>query len=326
MEKEIVITGVAGFIGYAVAKRLLDLGYTVVGIDNLNDYYDVSLKEYRLKILRYYADKFIFYKKDIADKKALDTIFNSHKPQKILHLAAQAGVRYSIENPDVYITTNLNGFANILEIARQYNLPMVFASSSSVYGNNSANDFKEEDDTSKAISLYAATKKANEVMAHSYAHLFKIPLIGLRFFTVYGPWGRPDMALFKFTKNILEGKKIDVYNNGEMFRDFTYIDDIVDGILQALNYDMSSYDKPFELFNLGCGNPRKLIDFIKFIELYCDKEANMNLMPIQPGDVLKTSANIDKARSILKFNPKIKIEDGLHHFVEWYKQFYKQKI
>ena len=323
MKKTIVITGVAGFIGYSLAKRLLDLGYKVIGIDNINEYYDPKLKEYRLKILGYYGPSFVFYKEDIINKSALSEIFTTHKPDKIVHLAAQAGVRYSITNPDVYISTNLNGFANILEVARNHFVPLIFASSSSVYGDNPKESFNEEEDTSKAISLYAATKKANEVMAHSYAHLFKLPVIGLRFFTVYGPWGRPDMALFKFTKKILEGDPIDVYNNGEMYRDFTYIDDIVDGILASISYNMDSFEKPYEIFNLGCGNTRKLIDFIKFIELYCDKDANINFMPMQPGDVLKTSADITKAKKLLKFDPKIGIEDGLRRFVEWYKSFYK---
>jgi len=323
MKKVILITGVAGFIGYSVAKRLLDLGYKVIGIDNINDYYDVSLKEYRLKILNYYGDSFCFYKIDISNKSSLSDIFIAHRPEKIIHLAAQAGVRYSITNPEVYISTNIVGFANILEIARNQFIPMIYASSSSVYGNdNLADCFGENHETSKAISLYAATKKSNEVMAYSYASLFKLPLIGLRFFTVYGPLGRPDMALFKFTKNILSGEKIDVYNNGEMYRDFTYIDDIVDGVLSSINFDLSSYEIPHEIFNLGCGNTRKLIDFVKFIELYCDKEADINPMPLQAGDVLKTSADISKAKRLLNFNPKINIEDGLQRFVQWFKTFY----
>jgi len=290
----------------------------------VNDYYDVSLKEYRLKILEYYGDRFIFYKTDIANKPALTEIFTAHNPEKIIHLAAQAGVRYSIINPDAYVSTNICGFSNMLEISRNTNTPMVFASSSSVYGNNTSDSFKEEHDTSKAISLYAATKKANEVMAHSYAHLFKVPLIGLRFFTVYGPWGRPDMALYKFTKKIINDEEIDVYNHGEMYRDFTYISDVVDGILATLNFSLDAYETPYEIINLGCGNSRKLIDFVRFIEMYCDKEAKIRYKPLQPGDVLKTSADISKAKRLLGFNPKISMEDGLQRFVEWYKSFYKE--
>ena len=321
MKKEIVITGVAGFIGYSVAKRLLDLGYTIIGIDNLSDYYDVSLKEYRLKILKYYGDNFIFYKKDISNMESMRTIFSLHDPDKIINFAAQSGVRYSIDHPENYISTNLCGFANILEMARMRKTPLIYASSSDVYGNSVTPSFCETEDTSKAVSLYAASKKANEVMAHSYSHLFEIPTIGLRFFTVYGPWGRPDMALFKFTQKILNGEQIDVYNNGEMYRDFTFIDDIVNGVLSALSYDMNAYEKPYEIFNLGCGNTRKLIDFVKFIELYCEKEADINYMPLQPGEVLKTSADISKAKRLLNFNPKIGIEDGVLRFIEWFKGY-----
>lgn len=320
--KKIAITGCAGFIGYSLSKKLLDLGYKIIGIDNLNNYYDINLKESRLKILRNYGDNFIFYKEDISNKVPLSLIYSENMPDTTIHLAAQAGVRYSIDNPEVYIETNLTGFGNILELTRTFKTPLIYASSSSVYGDNNLPVFNEEQDTSKAISLYAATKKANEVMAYSYSHLFKIPTIGLRFFTVYGPWGRPDMALFKFTKKILSGEEIDVYNHGEMYRDFTYVDDIVTGIISSMKYDMSSYKTPYEIFNLGCGNTRRLIDFVKIIEKYCSKEAKINFMPLQKGDVLKTSADISKAQKLLNFNPKINIEEGLFNFVEWYRNFY----
>jgi len=323
MKKVVMITGVAGFIGYSLAKKLLDLGHTIVGIDNINDYYDVTLKEHRLKMLECYKDKFFFYKVDIANKAALNEVCACHNPEKIIHLAAQAGVRYSLINPSIYITSNLCGFGNILEIARSYNTPLIYASSSSVYGDNNSTSFNEQHNTSEAVSLYAATKKANEVMAHSYSHLFKLPTIGLRFFTVYGPLGRPDMAIYKFTKNILENKQIDVYNNGEMYRDFTYIDDIVDGILATMSYNFLDLEKPYEIFNLGCGNTRKLIDFVKLIEKYCGKKANINFEPLQSGDVLKTSADISKAKKLLNFNPKINIEEGLYRFVEWFKNYYR---
>jgi len=325
MKKEIVITGVAGFIGYSVAKRLLDLGYTIIGIDNLNDYYDVSLKEYRLKILRYYKDKFVFYKEDIINKPAMEVIFTTHDPEKVLHLAAQAGVRYSITNPEVYIDTNLVGFSNILELTRNRAIPLVYASSSSVYGSNTEELCSERHDTSNPVSLYGATKKANEVMAHSYSHLYKLPTIGLRFFTVYGPWGRPDMALQKFTRNILAGEQIDVYNNGEMYRDFTFINDIVDGVLAALGYDISTRTLPYDIFNLGCGDTRKLIDFVSIIEENCGKKAEINYMPLQPGDVPKTSADISKAKVELGFNPKVQIEEGVDRFVNWYKSYYNKE-
>jgi len=319
MEKIILVTGSAGFIGFHLCKRLLEMGYKVIGIDNLNEYYDKKLKLDRNTILEK-DNNFTFYKIDICNYSSLSDIITAHQPKFICNLAAQPGVRYSLIAPFVYGDSNLTGFLSVLEAARNFGLKLIFASSSSIYGDNSSEEFLEDMKTDSPISLYAATKKANEVMAYSYAHLFQISIIGLRFFTVYGPWGRPDMALFKFTKKILEGDTIDIYNMGEMFRDFTYVDDIVEGILKTLEYNPPLGD--IEIFNLGCGNPRKLMDFVKLIEKYCEKEAKFNLLPIQPGDVLRTSAGISKARNLLKFDPQFDIEEGVKRFVKWYVEYY----
>ena len=324
MKKTVLVTGSAGFIGFHLSKRLLDMGYGVAGIDNLNEYYDKKLKLARNKILTEYP-AYNFYQNDICKHNTLLDIITAHRPDIICNLAAQPGVRYSLEAPFVYGDSNLTGFLSILEAAKNNGIQLVFASSSSIYGENSSESFLEEMRTDSPISLYAATKKANEVMAHSYAHLYKVPMIGLRFFTVYGPWGRPDMALFKFTKKILDGDSIDVYNNGEMYRDFTYVDDIVDGILETFEYDFPDANMPYEIFNIGCGNPRKLMDFVNLIIKYCDKDATLNLLPMQPGDVLRTSANIEKAQNLLGFNPKISMEEGVKNFVEWYREFYYEQ-
>jgi len=322
--KTILVTGAAGFIGFHTTKKLLDKGYKVVGLDNMNDYYDKSLKYNRIKILLNHKNKknFCFYKEDINNLCSLGLINGKHKLDQVIHLASQEGVKYSLGAPFVYVENNLKGFVSILEFVRKNKLPLIYASSSSVYGDSKLDKFTEEDNTDTPISLYATTKKANELLAYTYSSLFKIPAIGLRLFTVYGPMDRSNTAVFKFTQNILEGTKIDVYNNGEMYRDFTYIDDVANGILSCLNLNFSKNKIPYEIINLGCGNPRKLIDFVKLIEKYCSKKAKINFMPPQPGDVLKTSANTAKAKKLIGFKPKVKLEDGLKKFIEWYKKYY----
>ncbi len=308
--KKILLTGCAGFIGFHVAKKLLKEGYEVVGIDNLNSYYSVSLKKDRLKMLKGHG--FTFYEKDISEGVDVERV------DGIIHLAAQAGVRYSLENPLAYETANNRGTLQVFEYARKKGVKkVVYASSSSVYGNCEEAPFKESFQLDKPISLYAATKKSNELTAYTYHHLYGIEMIGLRFFTVYGPWGRPDMAPFKFTKKILEGKEIEVYNNGEMFRDFTYVDDIVSGVV-------SSYEKKsgYEIINLARGQTVKLMDFIKAIEKATGEKARINFKEIQPGDVLKTSGDITKAKELLGYEPRIGVEEGVKLFVKWYKEYY----
>ena len=315
---KILITGGAGFIGSNAAKKLIDLGNDLVLVDNLNDYYDPELKKNRLKIfLRDY--KFKFFKLDITDYKALEEIFKQEKFDKVLHLAAQAGVRYSLDHPFAYEKTNTLGTLNILELCRHYRVNhLVFASSSSVYGNNKKLPFSEEDRVDTPISLYASTKKSNEEMAYVYHHLFGLKCTGLRFFTVYGPWGRPDMALFKFTKNIIADKPIDVNNNGEMFRDFTYIEDIIQGTIKALDNIF-----PYEIINLARGESIKLMEYIKEVENNLGKEAEKNMRPIPPGDVPATSANISKAKELLNYNPQVSVKQGVKEFINWYKEYYK---
>jgi len=313
-----IVTGVAGFIGFHVANALLQRGEMVIGVDNLNPYYDVSLKEARLKqILSYHH--FTFYREDISNFEALLEIFSHHHIERICHLAAQAGVRHSIQNPFIYEQSNVKGFLNLLEIARKFPVTnFVFASSSSVYGSNRKLPFSIGDNVDTPISLYAATKRANELMAHTYSHLYSIPLTGLRYFTVYGPWGRPDMALFLFTKAILDGRPIDIYNFGNMKRDFTYISDIVDGTISAL-------DTPFqyELFNLGNSRNVELMELISIIEEELGREAEKNFLPLQPGDVPETYADIEKSKEILGFNPKTPIRGGVKEFIKWYKDYYE---
>lgn len=319
-KKTILVTGSAGFIGFHVTKKLLETGNKVIGIDSLNNYYEPKLKKDRNKILLE-SKNYKFYKLNLKNEKELKKIFTENKIDKICHLAAQAGVRYSLENPLAYEESNLKGFINIIECARHFKVKdFIYASSSSVYGKNEMGKkgFKESDEVNQPISLYAATKKANELIAYNYHHLFGINCTGLRFFTVYGPYGRPDMAIYIFTKNILAGKNIDVYNYGKMFRDFTYIDDIVNGIIGALE---KSY--PYEIFNLGNSNTVKLKYLIKTIEKNLEQKAKIKLKPIQPGDVEKTFANISKAKKMLNFSPKTKIEKGIRNFVKWYKDYYK---
>jgi UDP-glucuronate 4-epimerase len=315
----VLVTGSAGFIGFHVSKRLLEMGESVVGIDNLNEYYDVNLKKARLEILKSYND-FVFYKEDIQNFQALDGIFESHNLDNICNLAAQAGVRYSLKAPFSYQKSNLEGFLTLLELARKYSVKnFVYASSSSVYGDNKKVPFSVDDRVDTPVSLYAATKKANELIAHAYSHLYQIPCTGLRFFTVYGPWGRPDMALFLFTDAILKKRPINVYNYGNMKRDFTYIDDIVDGTIAALKRAV-----PYEIFNLGNSQTVELLDFIRILEEVLGQEAQKNMMPIQPGDVPETAADIRKSRELLGFDPKTPLEKGIRRFVRWYREYYNQ--
>ncbi|MEE2924150.1 MAG: GDP-mannose 4,6-dehydratase [bacterium] len=315
--KVFLVTGAAGFIGFHCASKLLALGARVIGLDSLNAYYDVNLKLTRLNLLKAHSN-FKFYQQDLCDLEALVSLFENDSPNKVLNLAAQAGVRYSLENPFAYQKSNLEGFLNILECCRKFEIEnLVYASSSSVYGKNEEYPFSETQNVDHPISLYAATKKANELMAHTYSHLYGLPTTGLRFFTVYGPYGRPDMALFLFTKAILEGTEIQVFNHGEMHRDFTYIDDIVDGVIASLQIEHQ-----YEVFNLGNNQTEKLSYFIECIEKELGCKAKKKLMPIQPGDVPKTSADIEKATNKLGFMPKVRIEEGIHNFVTWYRQYY----
>lgn len=314
----ILVSGAAGFIGFHLSRKLLENGFAVIGYDNVNDYYDPSLKEARLKLLEKF-ENFTFYRNDLCNFSALEKVFKNHPIEKVCHLAAQAGVRYSLTNPFAYQKSNLEGFLNIIELAKRFQVRnFVYASSSSVYGNNRKLPFSVKDNVDHPISLYAATKKANELIAHTYSHLYRLPTTGLRFFTVYGPFGRPDMALFLFTQKITTGKAIDVYNKGNMRRDFTYIDDIVNGIIAALE-TISQY----EIFNLGNHRSENLMDFIRLIEHYLGKKAIINYLPIQPGDVPETFADIEHARAILGFQPTTDIATGIKRFIDWYKAYFQ---
>ena len=329
----ILITGSAGFIGFHLSKKLLDQGHQVIGFDNINDYYDKNLKENRLSILKSYKN-FSFYKRDLINKDHLNDLFQKYNFTKVIHLAAQAGVRYSISHPKAYIDSNIHGFFNIIEMCRKYEIDhLIFASSSSVYGLNEKYPFSEKDPVDHPVSLYGATKRSNELIAHSYSHLYNLKCTGLRFFTVYGPWGRPDMALFLFTKAILNKQKINVYNNGEMRRDFTYISDIINGIILILNssknYDVKSDLNPsvskaqFRIFNIGKNTPVKLMDFISDIEKQLNIKAKINFMPLQPGDVIKSHANVDELINEFDYKPKISVQYGIEKFLNWYKEYYK---
>ncbi len=332
---KVLVTGTAGFIGAAVARRLLERGDEVLGIDNLNDYYDVNLKRARLEQLLAHAD-FTDLRRDLADRDAIEDAFRSFDPDRVVNLAAQAGVRYSLDNPRAYTDSNVSGFINILEGCRHHGVDhLVYASTSSVYGANTAMPFSVHHNVDHPLSLYAATKKANELMAHTYSNLFKLPTTGLRFFTVYGPWGRPDMALFLFTKSILEGRPIKVFNHGHHKRDFTYIDDIVEGIVRTLdkvaepNTDWSSDHPdsatsfaPYRLFNLGNGNPVALGRFIEVLEECLGKKAERELLPMQPGDVPETSADVSDLADYVGFRPETTVETGVGRFVDWYRDFY----
>ena len=315
---KILVTGAAGFIGSQVAGWLLDHGFEVVGLDNLNDYYDVNLKIDRNKIL-FNKTAYKFYHLDLCDQNSLADLFKSEKIEKICHLAAQPGVRFSIENPFAYQKANNEAFLNIIEGARNFGIKQfVYASSSSVYGGNKKLPFAENDSVDSPVSLYAATKKSNELVAHVYSQLFGINAIGLRFFTVYGPWGRPDMAYFSFTKAILGGQPIKVYNHGKMKRDFTYVDDIVSGVVAAL-----SYDSQYAIFNLGNDKTVSLEEFIACLEEYLGKKANKQLLPIQPGDIVETWADIKAARDKLGYQPKADIRFGLKKFIDWYREYHR---
>ena len=333
---KILLTGSAGFIGMTTALKLLARGDEVVGIDNLNDYYDVTLKESRLNRLLPHAN-FRFIKLDVADREGMAMLFATEKFDRVIHLAAQAGVRYSLQNPHAYIESNIVGFTNILEGCRHSKVQhLVYASSSSVYGGNTKMPFSEHDSVDHPVSLYAASKKANELMAHTYSHLFGLPTTGLRFFTVYGPWGRPDMALFLFTKAILAGKPIDVFNHGDMMRDFTFVDDIVEGVVRVLDrvpqanpaYDAVAADPatssaPYRVFNIGNNNPVRLLDFIGCIEDALGKKAEKRLLPLQDGDVPATYANTDALNDWVGFVPGTPVRDGIGRFVAWYRDYYK---
>jgi len=318
---KILLTGAGGFIGMHAAKKLLDRGDEVYGVDNLNDYYEVSLKEARLKQLEPLPG-FHFEHLDIADRVALPEFVAKHKPQRVLHLAAQAGVRYSLTNPNAYIDSNLVGFGNILEVCRHGDVEhLAYASSSSVYGANQKQPFSIEDNVDHPVSLYAATKRANELMAYTYSHLYKLPTTGLRFFTVYGPWGRPDMAIFSFTKAILEGRPIDVFNYGKMQRDFTYIDDIVEGVVRVL--DAAPGDTPpYRLYNIGNNQPVELTHFIDVLEKCLGRKAERRMLPMQPGDVPATFADVDALVRDVGFRPETPIEEGIRRFTDWYRNYY----
>lgn len=332
----ILVTGAAGFIGFHLSERLLQDGHDVLGLDNINDYYDPNLKLSRLDLLKQHK-KFHFEKIALEDKENLDKAFTNFQPDCVVNLAAQAGVRYSIENPSAYINSNLVGFGNILECCRHHKIGhLIFASSSSVYGANEATPFKTSDNVDHPVSLYAATKKANELMAHSYANLFNLPCTGLRFFTVYGPWGRPDMAIFSFTQAIAEDKQIPVFNNGNMERDFTYIDDVVEGMIRlidkpptanplwdAKNPDPSSSFAPYKIYNIGNNKPVRLLDMIELLEKTIGKEAIKDFHPMQQGDVPKTFADISDLERDTGFKPDTPLSIGLQKFVAWYKDYYK---
>jgi UDP-glucuronate 4-epimerase len=339
MQKKILVTGAAGFIGFHLADKLCKNGWNVAGLDNLNDYYDVNLKKDRLNILKKNKN-FNFYQVNLVERESMKEIFNSEKFDVVVNLAAQAGVRYSLINPYSYADTNLSGFLNILEGCRHNPVEhLIYASSSSVYGANTKMPFSVHDNVDHPVSLYAATKKANELMAHTYSNLYKIHTTGLRFFTVYGPWGRPDMALFIFTKKIIEGKPIDVYNNGKMRRDFTYVDDIVDGIIKLIpnipepnpewngdQPDSATSFAPYKLYNIGNNQPVELLRFIEVIEDNIGKKAVKNFMPMQPGDVPATYADVDDLIKAVGFKPSTTIEEGINKFVSWYKDYYNIRL
>ncbi len=333
---KVLVTGSAGFIGSTLSKKLLIRGDKVIGIDNHNNYYDPKIKDDRIGNLKKYKN-YIHYKIDITDKNKLSEIFKTYKFQKVVNLAAQAGVRYSIENPLAYIESNIVGFTQILENCRNNKIQhLVYASTSSVYGANTKMPFSEHDSVNHPLSVYAASKISNELMAHAYSHLYKLPSTGLRFFTVYGPWGRPDMALFKFTKAIIEGKTIEVFNNGKHTRDFTYIDDIVNGVIKVLDKpadinndwdsnkpDPASSKSPWKIFNIGNNNPVHLMDYISALEKTLGKKAKIKFLPLQPGDIPNTNANVDSLVKEFDYKPTTSVFDGVSNFVKWYKDYYK---
>jgi len=334
----ILVTGAAGFIGYHVARRLLERGEDVVGIDNVNDYYDVSLKEARLGQLRPFP-KFHFLQLDLADASATSAAFAEYGPSRVVHLAAQPGVRYSLTHPHKYSASNIEAFLNILEGSRHNGVEhLVYASSSSVYGANVRQPFSEHDGVDHPVSLYAATKRANELMAHTYAHLYNLPVTGLRFFTVYGPWGRPDMAPFRFTRAILAGEPLPVFNEGRMIRDFTYIDDIVEGVVRTIDHiatsdpdwnpgapDPATSYAPYRIYNIGNNQPVQLLDYIAALEKAIGKPARLDLLPMQPGDVVSTMADVSELERAIGFRPHTSVEEGVARFIEWYREFYGEE-
>ena len=338
---KVLVTGTAGFIGFHTAKRLMERGDTVIGIDMVNDYYDRQLKEARLAILekasRGSNAGYAFYRTNLADLDAVNEIFQEHRPDRVINLAAQAGVRYSLENPHAYVESNLTGFTNILEACRHFEVEhLVYASTSSVYGANTSMPFSEHDGVDHPLQFYAATKRANELMAHSYSHLFKLPTTGLRFFTVYGPWGRPDMALFLFTRNILAGEPIKVFNHGNHTRDFTYVDDIVEGVIRVMDQaaapdlqwnasepDPSTSNAPFRIYNIGNNSPVKLTEYIEAIEDALGMKAIRELLPLQPGDVPDTYADVSELVKAVNYKPQTAVRDGVKAFVDWYLDYYK---
>jgi UDP-glucuronate 4-epimerase len=329
MDRKILVTGAAGFIGFHLSQKLLSIGESIIGLDNLNDYYDVNLKQARLEQLASQKG-FHFLKLDLADRARVVDLFTQYKPELVIHLAAQAGVRYSLSHPHAYVDSNLVGFVNILEGCRQAEVKhLVFASSSSVYGANTKIPFSVSDRTDYPVSLYAATKRANELIAYTYSHLYGIPTTGLRFFTVYGPWGRPDMAYFSFTQSILAGKPIEVFNNGNMRRDFTYIDDIIEGIVHLLDYiplpqssDPLTEASAYKIYNIGNNKPINLLKFIEVLENLLGVKSQKILLPMQPGDVTETYADIDDLIRDVGFKPSTSIEIGLSHFIAWYRDYY----
>lgn len=335
---KILITGTAGFIGSHLAKMLLNKEYEIIGLDNINDYYSTKLKQDRLDILL--ESKIVNYNVDLENTDKVMEVFRKEMPDVVINLAAQAGVRYSLENPHAYITSNVNGFVNVLEGCRHYNVKnLIYASSSSVYGANTSKPFSTSDNIDHPLSLYAATKKTNELMAHTYSHLYNLPTTGLRFFTVYGPWGRPDMALFKFTKAIVNDDPIDVYNHGNMMRDFTYVDDIVEAISRLVekpaepnpewsgaNPDPSSSYAPYKVYNIGNNSPVRLMEFVEAIENKVGKIAKKNFMELQPGDVPETYANVEDLFNNIDFKPSTNIQDGVNNFVDWYLEYFNIKL
>jgi len=332
----IIVTGSSGFIGSELTLRLLKLGNKVIGVDNHNNYYDPNLKQNRLK--RYLDNpNFVHNQKDLSDERSIRSIFEEHKPKCVINLAAQAGVRYSIKNPMEYMKSNVIGFMNILECCKLYKIEhLVYASTSSVYGSNTKMPFSEHDNTNHPLSIYSASKKSNELMAHTYSHLFQLPTTALRFFTVYGPWGRPDMALFKFTKNILEEKPIDVFNHGKHTRDFTYIDDIIEGIIKIIDIPATSNNKwnsdqpdpassnvPWRVYNIGNNKPVQLMEYIFALEKILGKKALINFLPLQAGDVADTYANVDNLKEKFDYKPSTRVIDGISNFVKWYRKYYQ---
>lgn len=336
----VLVTGNAGFIGFHTARRLLERGDTVIGVDSVNAYYDPGIKEARLTILeetsRQRKADYAFYRANLADRQAVDACFRRHRPDRVIHLAAQAGVRYSLDNPHAYVESNLDGFTNVLEACRHFDVDhLTYASTSSVYGANTKLPFSEHDGANHPLQFYAATKRANELMAHAYSHLFRLPTTGLRFFTVYGPWGRPDMALFQFTRNILSWRPIKIFNHGNHTRDFTYVDDIVEGVVRVNDQtaepdrdwdsgapDPAASDSPFRIFNIGNNAPVRLMEYVEAIEEALGRKATKEFLPLQPGDVPETYADVSQLEKAVGYRPSTPVKEGVCRFVKWYREYY----